>query len=428
MKKTLPVFFLLIIITFFSIQLFAQKNYQPATVINNNGDTLKGFINYQNWERNPLSVDFKQGPFSEKLITYTPMDIKSFQVENEIYFSTIVGVDKSPHKTAELTYSSAPLIDDDTVFLSIYIKGKANLYYLVDQSSKQHYFIEKDSSGIHELIYVKYLKQIQLKTNIQKNERYKGQLNYFFSDCPGIKKDIARVDFRAEELIDLFKKYNQCVDPDGESIQVMSKEKTKINLDFGFVAGLSLTNLKFTSNESYYDHLTDDDYTNSVRPVISLSLNMVLPRNRGKWSIYNELGYKSYGFQNTYEISKTENHHIKQTTSLAASYIKLTNLLRYQIPDKEVRTYFQLGISSSFPFAVKNELKTETTFYDNYRVAYRKAIDEFRNFEVGIVGGIGAEYKKFSTEFRYEIGSGMSEILTLKSRSHTFFLLLAYHL
>lgn len=36
----------------------AQKNLQPGAVITSRGDTLKGFIDYRNWEKNPIAIDF----------------------------------------------------------------------------------------------------------------------------------------------------------------------------------------------------------------------------------------------------------------------------------------------------------------------------------------------------------------------------------
>ncbi|NJK97917.1 MAG: hypothetical protein HC905_26095 [Bacteroidales bacterium] len=37
---------------------YSQENYIPGYVIEN-GDTLKGFIDYRNWEKNPNQIAFK---------------------------------------------------------------------------------------------------------------------------------------------------------------------------------------------------------------------------------------------------------------------------------------------------------------------------------------------------------------------------------
>ncbi len=40
---------------------FCQENYQPGYIVGLKGDTLHGFINYRNWERNPDKISFRKG-------------------------------------------------------------------------------------------------------------------------------------------------------------------------------------------------------------------------------------------------------------------------------------------------------------------------------------------------------------------------------
>ncbi len=424
MRKHKLLFLLAILLT--GIYSFAQENYKSATIVTNGGDTLSGLIDYQNWERNPLFILFKQGE-SGRIHRHTPKDIQSFRVEGDYYFSAVVGVDITPRETDYLTYSAKPIIEVDTVFLSVYLLGKASLYALVDRDAKQHYYIEKDSSGIVELIYIKYLKQVQRKTTIQKNERYKGQLNYFFSDCPAMKKEISNTDFQPESLIDLFKNYNFCVEPNEETVQLTNNETRKAEFNFGFVAGATLTNLKFYSSEQKFDYLTEQNFSNSIKPTVGISLNIVFPRNRGKWALYNELAYRSYDYTEAWHEFIRENYFYDHAVSIGATYIKMSNFIRYQIPDKTVRMYFHLGIAHGYAFQIKNNYKVEKTFYGSTTVKNEPAISALRTYEMGIAGGVGAEFKKFSAEFRYEIGNGISSLINLSSTSHTFFFLLGYH-
>ena len=39
--------------------VFSQTNYKPGYVVNLNGDTLRGFVNYQQWDNNPRTIAFK---------------------------------------------------------------------------------------------------------------------------------------------------------------------------------------------------------------------------------------------------------------------------------------------------------------------------------------------------------------------------------
>ena len=95
------------------LQLVAQNNYQPGFVVENNGDTVKGSIDYKRWDRSPTKISFKSVTQSK---VYSPLDITSFKVANEIYISAIVDVDRSPHKIAEADNSPNPIYEKDTVF------------------------------------------------------------------------------------------------------------------------------------------------------------------------------------------------------------------------------------------------------------------------------------------------------------------------
>ncbi len=55
MKKIL---FLLFCILVYS-NVFSQKNYLPGYIINNEKDTIKGYINYRNWNINPKKISFR---------------------------------------------------------------------------------------------------------------------------------------------------------------------------------------------------------------------------------------------------------------------------------------------------------------------------------------------------------------------------------
>ena len=75
---------------------FAQKNYLSGYVILNNGSKISGFINYKNWEKNPISFQFKKS-FNEPDITYGIKDIHSFQVEGfDKYERAVVSINMMP--------------------------------------------------------------------------------------------------------------------------------------------------------------------------------------------------------------------------------------------------------------------------------------------------------------------------------------------
>ena len=160
--------------------LFAQKNFQPGYIINNSGQKIEGFIDYRKWDRNPDKISFMVTMEGEP-ITYSPLDIKSFYVKDEMsyylkdemYISAIVDIDKSPYSISELTQDFNGKFEKEVVFLSLYIQGAYNLYYYKDENKKIHYFINNQGNEIEELIFRKYLKIIEGNSKVMKYEQYK---------------------------------------------------------------------------------------------------------------------------------------------------------------------------------------------------------------------------------------------------------------
>src|ERR1700723_2911225 len=70
--------------------VLAQPNYHEGYVLKNNGDTLKGYINYREWAYSPLSVEFKPNKNSNEVLQFNPQTIKGFQITGfETYVSYI---------------------------------------------------------------------------------------------------------------------------------------------------------------------------------------------------------------------------------------------------------------------------------------------------------------------------------------------------
>src|SRR5690349_21598375 len=74
------------------ITSYAQKNLKEGFVVLNNGDTLKGFIDYREWYKNPNSVLFSVAN-AEDMQRYKLKDITSFAVNGrEMYQRYLVKV------------------------------------------------------------------------------------------------------------------------------------------------------------------------------------------------------------------------------------------------------------------------------------------------------------------------------------------------
>jgi len=414
---------LLALAIFFIPTSFCQKNYLPGYIISPDGDTVRGYIDYRNWERNPRFLFFKVNPDDAKSV-YSPLNIRGFGVLDENYESAIIETEVTSDKTNDLGYDPGITISLDTGFLQAMVKGAKSLYFFRNKLGKDQFYIRQDSA-YHLLVYKKYLKDQDGKSVIAENRKYIGQLTLYLNDCPEIQKKLTTASYQQNSLEDLFLSYYSCT---GSSVQ-FHKKTEKVIPAFGVIAGASLTSLTFHSaDEDYYAYLINAGYPLSVNFSGGLFLDVILSRNQGKWSICNELVFTSYKVNGSYDVYISENKYTYKNTTLGYSYIKLNNLVRYKYPVGNMFIYANAGLSNGYAVSEKNYMKLESKLYNQERIEEGKALKDTRRYELGFLAGLGAKYKRFSFEVRYEYGTGMSAYTALKSSVNRLYFSLGFRI
>lgn len=413
------IFFTIIGIFLFQTS-FCQENYLPGYIIQLKGDTLHGFIDYRNWAKNPNKISFKKKMTDIRTI-YKPIDIKAFSVLDEIYESAIVKTEISPEYTNDLLPKAELLIRIDTTFLQTIIKGSQNLYYYINEFDKNQFYTKQDS--VYEfLIYKKYLKNQKNNTIIAENNNYIGQLTIYLQDCPTIQAKIKSTKYTIKDMKNLFSIYNECKGAKNN----FQRKVPILHPELGVLAGLSISNIKFGSQISNFDYLTKSKYKSSLDFSAGLYLDLIIPRNRGKLSICNELLFASFKTSGRYNYYVSVNKYTNTYTKLEYSYLKLNNLLRYRFLSGEVECYLNAGLSNNFVISETNYMKQESKLFTMENVVEGRAISFTRKYEWGYVFGLGSKIKKYSFEFRYECGNGMSDLSNLSSQSKRYFFLFGY--
>ncbi len=420
MKSFAMIKYLLVICPFlllFNLIPFAQANYIKGTIITHNNDTLNGLIDYQNWSKNPETIKFKKDADSH-IIYYQPDQIKSFYMANEYYISQIVTVSRASHNLQKLQKSVNEIelrSDTVTLFLKTLIEGEASLYYYKDEDATEHFYIKKDTI-VDELLYIEYL----VTYNLRKLEKYKGQLIHYLNDCLELANEISELQFKSNDLIKLFTKYNTCVGS-GNTYKI---EKPKIEYEPMILVGISFTSLSFESETP--GSLSETDYENSVDPALGLALNIVFPGNRKKWSVYNELIYKKHSFKGKYKDIKYGDWYDLISTSFDFEYLKMSNLVRFQLYYNNIRPYFGFGITNSYITKTSNSKIIETFNDPVYNKREKNALDLIRKYEQGFAADLGFIYRNFFIEYRFEKGNGFSEYWNLASNLKTNYILIGY--
>ncbi|PKP31199.1 MAG: hypothetical protein CVT99_09860 [Bacteroidetes bacterium HGW-Bacteroidetes-16] len=397
---------------------YSQENYLPGYILPQTGDTLHGYIDYRNWDRNPDKISFRNKLSGEKHI-YSPMDIEGFSVLDERYESAIVQSESSPMSTGALEHDADLEFTIDTTFLQTMITGKKSLYFYMNNFGKEQFYIKQDSS-YELLVYKRYLREVDGVDGIGENKRFIGQLTIYLADCPKIQSKLNNTEYRKKSMENLFLYFYNCTNSEVN----FQKKTEKISVEIGVLGGLTLTSLKFKGTN--FDYLVNANYNQSVNFSTGIFFDVILSRNQAKWSIYNELTLTSYNVAGRVEEYWHENRYIITHTKFAYTYLNVNNMVRYKYPIGGVFVFLNGGISTGFTINETNYKKVESTFFDIQTVEEGNAIDGTRKLEIGYILGIGIKYKRFSFETRYDAKNGMSEYTDLKSTTKRYYFLLGY--
>lgn len=372
---------------------YSQENFVTGSVITNDRDTLYGLIDYQYWELNPYKVSFKPDAKSAS-ISYAPNDIIEYRVNNEIFVRGQV----ASNETEEV----------ETVFLQTIFNSKKSLYYYKSNSGVVNFYTKQ--GGRFELL-------------IKKDKKYIEQLSVYLSDCPKVSKMIIGTAYTKFSLKKLFDNYFF-----NSHTYVLFRQKYVSKVEYGVLAGASLTKIDFSKAQFNFLHLLDTtEFSASYNFSGGLFLNVLLPWSKWRWSIYNELLYSSYKVNGSIKFITAIDDYVIYRTEFALSYIKLNNLLRIKYSIGQTSIFINGGISNGYAFKQSNIEKRESqnpgepVYNSDFRPIHR-----VRSYEVGWIAGVGVKHKNVSLEIRYEKGNGMEDYSAIETNINRYFLLLGY--
>jgi hypothetical protein len=404
----------------------AQYNYKPGYIIKQSGDTVRGFIDHKTRGNYNGIISFRENSDGGNVF-YTPMDIRCFGVLDEIFESAVIETEVSPSGTQNLKPEAELDLRRDTAFLQALVIGKKSLYHYINDYGNSQFYIKPDAA-FQLLAYKRYIRRVDLEDaslqtsekKIFENRLYIGQLMVYLDDCPGVKTEIEKTKYTRISLENLFSFYYKCTQSD-VSYQGRT-ERTKA--EFGITAGLSFTSAEF--NGSAYLYMVETAFHTSTNATAGLALNLIMPGTRSRLSLYNELALSSYKTDGNYTDFSHENRYTVTKAGIGYSYLKMINMVRYTYPVNHLSFFINAGISNGIGFNETNYLYQEITFYNSFRTEEGKALDDTRKMEYGYIFGAGAKFKKYSLEYRYEVGNGMSDYVNLGAKVKRSFFLLGY--
>lgn len=366
--------------------IFAQSNYRPGYVIQSNGDTLKGYINYREWDLCPKSVQFKNGTADKKAIEFTPQTSREVHINGLETYITYAG----PLSVGTTNLQYLPDHIDTTkkdvlVYLKRAVTGKHLTLYSYKNELKTWFLIAEPMANPIELRYYRYFSDYN---EVASEDIYKSQLllyiNKFMPVSSGLSKQIDEAKYEFRDLEPLINKVN------GEA--VAAKTKSVIRL----FAGLSANSIRTKVNN--LDNINSEQSYHSVTPKINIGIDILGNAVVQKFIFRTEFSYTytkpryHYSADPGFAIPSTTNVDYKFNQSIISlSPQAIFNLYN----TSKLKLYFDVGVSFNVSSYTQQSLNTVNTNIYNTVLAYSKT-DPYKP------GG-------FSPSFLLQVGARLSD-------------------
>jgi hypothetical protein len=393
----------------FTCSAFAQDNFVQGEVVINNGDTLKGEINYQDWKVTPEKIEFKSGGI---LRVFRVSDVKSFKVKGDRFISEKIKLDVTVQKLQRMNRTDKPRFTEKKVFLNVLEEGDVSLYEYYD--SRPHYFAKKGNDLI-ELTNRAYLDD---DNNLITNKKYLGQLSLLLNECSSVRIS-ENLSYKRKELSKLIGKYNTCINPSLEG--GYTKDLNRKTSHFYATAGFFASNLAI---ESRAITLKNFDGGSLSTPSIGVAYEIGISKNRQKWAMYTELVYNRYN--QSYDNDKPSTSFVKyDPLKVDYSTIGLSVLFRYKFhkDKRKVTPFFNIG--AGYSLIISNN--TTVTKVNSFNGSEEPLPVEFRTSYFNIPVGVGVMYNKIALEIRYSVSDNFI-FFTDKNNISNLGLMLSYRL
>ena len=246
----------IILLLLFPIITFCQTNFYKGYVIKNNGDTLKGYIDYREWVYSPKKITFKNNNVVD---SFTPDDIKGFEIKGFEKYS----IYKGKVSTDLNIFPNLPdQLDTSTVIKSIFLRqlttGKNLTLYFNNDPDKVRFFVAEQNQMPVELKFYEYY--LYGKTYKLAHFVYTGQLrlyiNKYNNDDPKLIQQLENVAYKKTDLQNIIDQINNY--EFGKEGAITNKYSNRLDIRFFVGAGINNTSSHYAYATSTYNSQSGD--------------------------------------------------------------------------------------------------------------------------------------------------------------------------
>lgn len=236
----------IVLLAIFAKTTMAQTNPKPGYIITNNGDTIRGNIDFRTNEKLSKQCEFWANGGNEDT-TYKPGDIEGFRFDNGgKYFVT-----------RRLNVTGEP----ELYFAEFMVQGKMNLY-CVAYNRDEYYFFERVDGEMAQLTNRAFLTSSSLQDEMdklqEKKEQY-GKVKVLLQDSWNAASEMTGNNITRKQLVKVVRDYHNDVCTDGSTCVVYEyneksdKSKTHVKAFTGFAYYASERTVKQNMpDESYH--------------------------------------------------------------------------------------------------------------------------------------------------------------------------------
>lgn len=358
----------------------AQSRFRSGYIVRNEGDSIKGYLEYRSHHNNTLSCNFKKNELSSA-INFEPKDLLGYRFDDDAF------------------YQSKDLPDTLKVFMEMLVRGEVNLFLYRDR-----FFVQRGDSELNEL----KIDVTEVRVEDRRMNRYSthhvGILNYLLPDCDKVKERIPLIKLGEKQLTKLIQDYNICLEKEYVGFK---ESKPWIQLKPGFMAGISHSRFKMISNYIFHRPYIEA-FSAYISPVGGLTIKVNSPRISERIAIQLDVLYQDLKFSRintTRLITNTRTSNIE----LGAKTIAFPISLSYTVNRNNYSPFIKFGASHILNFGTysTHSVILETSLGENRFNA--NALEMSKN-QWGIWAGLGIE-KAIKTSYTgfIEIRGGVTD-------------------
>ncbi|RKR80196.1 hypothetical protein BDD43_0292 [Mucilaginibacter gracilis] len=339
----------------------AQSNYKPGYIINLNGDTVKGFVDYKDWNQNPKSINFKTGN-NTQVDKQNTNNTQAFAVTGfEYYKRFTLAISMAKTNTSDLSTGMDSSSTTSAVFLRLITGGKNVSLYSFTDSLKTRYFIAEGNSVPTELTYRVFINPEDGSKTVTQTI-YRRQLQVLIARYqPADKKTANQIQFSDYSESDLQKIVSKINGPNGQS-----KIKVESQNGLRFYVGLAANGTKTTSQGTAY--LNSTSSTVNFFPEVHVGMDAFFNKNVGTVLIRTELSVTAN--KGNYNLQgAADGLLLAENITFNQKIITLNPQFLYNFYNKPTaKIYLAVGVGFNASF-ISNE-KRNTSYYSLFDGAF----------------------------------------------------------